>query len=122
MKKSDLKLMSADELWALHEVVAQLLTAKITAEKRELEERLRRLSGGSHIRLAESRSPRDTAQVGSQDGRVSDWGRRIAGTATRKLALTAPAIGQLPNDGVTTIRRRNWHVRPECRCRCCVLL
>jgi DNA-binding protein H-NS len=59
MKKSDLNLMSADELWALHEFVAQLLTAKITAEKRELEERLRRLSGGSYIRLAESRSPRE---------------------------------------------------------------
>jgi DNA-binding protein H-NS len=49
MKQSDLKSMSVDQLWALHETVARLLTEKITVEKRELEERLRRLSGGSEI-------------------------------------------------------------------------
>jgi DNA-binding protein H-NS len=59
MKKSDLKLMPIDELWALHEVVARLLTEKITVEKRELEERLQRLSGGSLIRIAEARGPRE---------------------------------------------------------------
>jgi DNA-binding protein H-NS len=49
MKQSELKSMSADELWALHEIVARLLTEKITAEKRELEERLRLLSGGTQV-------------------------------------------------------------------------
>jgi DNA-binding protein H-NS len=59
MKKSDLQLMAIDELWALHEAVAELLTRKITAEKRELEERLKRLSGGSQIRIAEVGGPRE---------------------------------------------------------------
>jgi DNA-binding protein H-NS len=49
MKQSELKSMSVDQLWALHETVTKLLTEKITVEKRELEERLRRLSGGSEI-------------------------------------------------------------------------
>lgn len=58
--------MSADELWALHEVVARLLTEKITAEKRELEERLRVLSGGAQVgakTLSDSRQRRPYPRV-----------------------------------------------------------
>jgi DNA-binding protein H-NS len=43
MKKSELKSMSTEELRALHEVVAEVLTAKITAEQRALEKRLRQI-------------------------------------------------------------------------------
>ena len=42
----DLQLLSIDELWALHEKVGAVLSEKITAEKRALEERLARLNRG----------------------------------------------------------------------------
>jgi DNA-binding protein H-NS len=41
MKQRELKLMSTDELWMLHEKIAATLAAKIVAEKEVLEERLR---------------------------------------------------------------------------------
>ncbi len=48
MKSSRFNLpsLSVDELWALHEEVGATLSKKITAEKRELEERLARLNPG----------------------------------------------------------------------------
>jgi DNA-binding protein H-NS len=46
MGKFDLKSLSIDELWALHEEVGALLSEKIRTEKRELEARLARLNGG----------------------------------------------------------------------------
>ncbi len=42
--KFNLPSLSIDELWALHEEVGAMLSKRITAEKRELEERLARLS------------------------------------------------------------------------------
>ena len=42
-KVKDLSAMSIDELWALHETVAVTLVAKMTAEKRVIEDRLRLL-------------------------------------------------------------------------------
>ena len=43
MKSGDLKSMSADELWTLHEQVIAELGRKMTAEKAMLEDRLRKL-------------------------------------------------------------------------------
>jgi DNA-binding protein H-NS len=43
MKKSALGSMSTDELWMLREEIAAMLAAKITAEKKVLEHRLRLL-------------------------------------------------------------------------------
>ncbi len=43
MKPHDLKSMSVEKLWSLHELVASVLTRKISAEKARLDERLRRL-------------------------------------------------------------------------------
>ena len=43
--KSNLLALSIDELWALHEEVGNMLSEKITSEKRELEERLAKLNG-----------------------------------------------------------------------------
>jgi DNA-binding protein H-NS len=40
MKQIDFRAMSLDELWVLHEKIGSLLTTKIEAEKRELEQRL----------------------------------------------------------------------------------
>ena len=43
MTHDDLKLMSMDELWALHLEITAVLTGKISAEKKQLEQRLRQL-------------------------------------------------------------------------------
>ena len=43
MTKQDLKSMSVDELWSLHELVTQALARKITDEKSQLDRRLRQL-------------------------------------------------------------------------------
>lgn len=49
VKSSDLKSMSIDELWALHEEVASRLAAALLAEKRVLENRLKQLKGGLEV-------------------------------------------------------------------------
>ena len=42
----ELKSLSVDELWALHEEVSAMLSERILAEKRELEARLAKLNRG----------------------------------------------------------------------------
>ena len=46
MNSHDLKSMSTDELWALHERVTSILAREISAEKARLEQRLRQLGHG----------------------------------------------------------------------------
>ena len=65
MRDKDLKVMRFEELWELHERIARLLADRISAEKRQLESRLRQLNRGDLIgdeKLAESavagRAPR----------------------------------------------------------------
>ncbi len=43
MKPHDLKSMSVEELWSLHELVVSVLACKISTEKTRLEQRLREL-------------------------------------------------------------------------------
>lgn len=43
MDRDHLDEMSIDELWALHADVGQILTVKLIAAKRDLEERLKQL-------------------------------------------------------------------------------
>jgi DNA-binding protein H-NS len=43
MKHADLKSMSVDELWALHELLRSALTQRLLAEKSRLEQRLHEL-------------------------------------------------------------------------------
>lgn len=42
-KKLDLDAMSVEEMWQLHEEISQLLSVRLTSEKRELEKRLAQL-------------------------------------------------------------------------------
>jgi DNA-binding protein H-NS len=49
MKRSDLELLSTEELWVLHENVAATLKAKIVAEQKVLEGRLSQLNGRSRV-------------------------------------------------------------------------
>ena len=49
MKGDDLKAMSIDELWNLHEAVTFELNQKIAAEKTQLEQRLHELQGDEDL-------------------------------------------------------------------------
>jgi DNA-binding protein H-NS len=57
-KKFDLEAMSFDDLWSLHEQISQLLSVRITSEKRELERRLAVLNRG--IELANGKDPENS--------------------------------------------------------------
>ena len=46
MEKLDLEAMPLDDLWALHEQISSILSKRITAEKRQLENRLLQLNRG----------------------------------------------------------------------------
>ena len=46
IKKLELDAMSIDDLWSLHEEISGVLSARIKAEKQELEKRLAVLGGG----------------------------------------------------------------------------
>jgi DNA-binding protein H-NS len=62
MKPWNLDAMSVDELWTLHEQLADILTARISEEKSELEKRLRRLGrefGDRPIDIDNSKSGRE---------------------------------------------------------------
>jgi DNA-binding protein H-NS len=48
-KKFELESMSLDDLWSLHEEISAILSARIRAEKHELEKRLAVLDGGTDI-------------------------------------------------------------------------
>ena len=50
--------MSTDELWALHEEIAARLATSLLAEKRLLEDRLKRLKGGIEAERTKSSSGR----------------------------------------------------------------
>ncbi|WP_271586073.1 H-NS histone family protein [Bradyrhizobium sp. CCBAU 53415] len=45
-RKLELEAMSLDDLWSLHEEISAILSARIKAEKQELEKRLAVLGGG----------------------------------------------------------------------------
>jgi DNA-binding protein H-NS len=46
MEKLDFEVIPLEELWSLHEQITRVLSAKITTQKQELEERLRQLNVG----------------------------------------------------------------------------
>ena len=66
MRKPDLAAMPFEELWQLHEEITKILSAKIVAEKRALEDRLAKLNrveiirenGSAHPLLVADRAPR----------------------------------------------------------------
>jgi DNA-binding protein H-NS len=52
-KKLNLDAMSVDEMWQLHEKIAEILSIRLTAEKRELEKRLAKLRRDNRSQPAE---------------------------------------------------------------------
>ena len=63
MNSHDLKSMSADELWALHERVTSILAREIAAEKARLEQRLLQLGRGAKSDQHVSRARRPYPKV-----------------------------------------------------------
>jgi DNA-binding protein H-NS len=55
-KKVELNSMSLDDLWSLHEEISAILSARIKAEKQELEKRLAVLNRGNRI-ISQSDAP-----------------------------------------------------------------
>lgn len=58
IKKFDFQSMSVDQLWSIHEEISSILSARIKAEKHELEKRLAILNRGMNVgsRPVDSRS------------------------------------------------------------------
>jgi DNA-binding protein H-NS len=52
-KKLNLDAMSVDEMWQLHEEISQVLSVRLTSEKRELEKRLAQLRREKETRQTE---------------------------------------------------------------------
>jgi DNA-binding protein H-NS len=90
MKQSNLKSLSIDELWMLHETVAATLAERIAAEKKVLEERLR-LLGKTHVEhtvrasrhrrpyppvLPKFRNPDEPSETWAGRGKQPRWVRK----------------------------------------------
>ena len=85
MKRSELELMSNDELWALYDGVSEVLAARLVAEKDVLETRLTLLSSQSHTPqsrrfkrpyppvLPRFRNPEDPSETWAGRGRQPHW-------------------------------------------------
>jgi DNA-binding protein H-NS len=63
MKQDNFASMSVDELWSLREKTGQILTARIEAEKRQLQERLDKLGPRLAPPAAEARERRPYPKV-----------------------------------------------------------
>jgi DNA-binding protein H-NS len=82
MKRSDIESMSSDELWMLHEEITEKLTAKICAEKKAIENRLRLLVAHNvrkserrpyPIVLPKFRNPAEPSQTWAGRGKQPRW-------------------------------------------------
>jgi DNA-binding protein H-NS len=79
MKLHDLKLMSGDELWALHIEITTVLTRRISAKKRELEQQLRQLHSGAvegNVRREQRPYPRVLPKYRNPENPSETWAGR----------------------------------------------
>ena len=79
VKFPDIKLMSVDELWALHEEIAVVLTRRISAEKRQIEQRLSQLRSGElkgSVRRERRPYPRVVPKYLNPDNPSETWAGR----------------------------------------------
>ena len=92
MKRSDFESMPTDELWTLHEEINAELTAKIHAEKKAIENRLRLLVAHNvrkserrpyPIVLPKFRNPAEPSQTWAGRGKQPRWLRKQLGSGKR---------------------------------------
>jgi DNA-binding protein H-NS len=79
MKNGNLKSMSVEDLWVLHESVAAELSRKITAERTTLEKRLRQLGGAikdGGLKRARRPYPKVLPKYRNPENRRETWAGR----------------------------------------------
>ena len=84
----DLNAMSVDELWALHVEISAVLTRRMSAEKIQLEQRLRQLQT-SPLHATSRRPRRPYPQVFPKFRNPADPGETWAGRGKQPRWLTA---------------------------------
>ena len=84
-KKPNFDGMSVDELWQLHEELSQVLSVRLTSEKRELEKRLSQL-----------RREKEMRQIGIRGAREA---RRASAGSTRAYSQNIEIPRSLPKPG-----------------------
>src|SRR6267142_1460615 len=90
MTRQDLKSMSAEELWSLHELVASVLASKILAEKAQLDQRLQQLGLGPSADAEKmSHARRPNPQVFPKYKNPAQPGETWAGRGKQPRWLTA---------------------------------
>ena len=70
-KKFNLDAMSVDEMWRLHEKIGQVLSVRLTSEKRELEKRLAKLRRENESHFAPTEIDGDAAREAKISARLS---------------------------------------------------
>jgi DNA-binding protein H-NS len=80
MRSGNFAIMSAAELWTLHEEICAMLTMKMSAEKGELERRLAQLNGSQNKRrrpypqvIPKYQNPERPFETWSGRSRQPDW-------------------------------------------------
>lgn len=79
MKNLDLKSMSVDQLWTMHEEVVAELGHKMAAEKARLEERLRQLNSipaGGQVERARRQYPKVLPKYQNPSNPAETWAGR----------------------------------------------
>jgi DNA-binding protein H-NS len=91
VKSHDLKLMSVEELWSLHELVAAALARKMQAETAKLDQRLRQLSlaAASHNGKKRGRARRPYPPVYAKYRNPAEPSETWAGRGKRPRWLSA---------------------------------
>ena len=104
MKNIDLNSMSIEELWALHEEIASILTAKMEAEKLKLQKRLEQIERRRTAEAPERRTyPKVHPKFRNPDPPHQTWsGRGLQPNWMRKLLAegkTADDLRVSPRSG-----------------------
>ena len=105
MNSNDLKSMSTDELWALHEEVAKRLAEALTVEKSLLESRLKLLQRGIETRPT---SPAGKAPSGKSSGR-----KKLA--ARSSGAKSSGAKSRISKSRISKSRTKSSSVKSRAR-------
>ena len=124
MEKLDLEAMPLDDLWALHEQISSILSKRIIAEKRQLENRLLQLNRGKDalgsvkLKLEPDKAnrerprrkyPRVFPKYQNPDVPTETWSGR--GKRPRWLVSALKAGGTVEDFKITDIPRENVRVR-----------
>jgi DNA-binding protein H-NS len=89
MKPDDLKLMSTDELWALHVEITAVLARKLSAEKSQLEQRLQKLRANGTLNEDPPRERRPYPRVFPKYRNPKEPSETWAGRGMQPRWLTA---------------------------------